>query len=516
MKIRAFWGAALVVACGGGLGWSEEGSMPKAEVHFTFAVPDYDSTISLGLFDEQGGLVRRLAEIKPERDFFIGLNGLVAYWDGKNDAGVEVEPGTYEVRGFAVGAFAEEADAVLGNDWWQAVGEELAPVEIADIGFGPDGVLILVGRNAGGRAVVLGLDPGASSLRWQLLLPEEKEGRWLLAQPTTEWVFLLQEGDFFLLDAASGQVIARGTVPLTQGAVLSAEIADGVLHLVSVQGTRSFDLLGMQEMEKQEETPRPPSRLRWRSPRLPDFAVDADGRGWVRGETGWTIFLPEDDARFAVVVPGREGRFWGLVRQGISGVYRVGQFDLEGEFLRQVDPETFGGQPRGLAVGEDEQTVYVLSTLPGPGSELLGFRQEENEEDQGWKIFFRRAIAPEQVAEAEEYRPLPLRMKLALASALGRGREATTFRLLLAKPGTVELRTPEGLLVARLLQRPQIFSSAVAVDPERPNALFFQVQQTGLTERVAVIGLERIARLSIGPITWPSEGPGTQEAPDQP
>jgi hypothetical protein len=508
----AWFAAAGVFFTSVGRAQNEE----KAEVHFTFAVPDFDSTISLGIFDQEGRLVRRLAEQVPERDFFIGLNGLVAYWNGKNDAGETVAPGTYEVRGFAVGTMSEEPDAVLGNDWWEALGAEIAPVEIEDIGIGPEESLILLGKNSEGRAVVLSLDPHAQILRWSQILPDEKTGPWILAQPTREWVLLLLEGDFLLLDAAGGTVIARGTIPVAAGETLSAEIHGEELQLVVPGGIRRFSLLGMQERDWPEESARAPSRLRWRSAALPDFAVDQDGRGWVRGETGWTIFLPEDDARFAAVVPGREGRFWALVRQGITGIFRVGQFDLQGEFLRQVDPATFAGQPRALAVAEGETTIFVLSTLPGPGSEVVGFRREEEENGSGWRIFFRRAIAPGQVDEPEQYRSLPLRMKLEVSSALGRGREQTTFRLVARKPGTIELRTPEGLLVADLLKRPQIFSASVAVNPARPNALFFQLQQIGRTERVAVVGLERIARLSIGEITWPADSPGPQEAPDQP
>jgi hypothetical protein len=91
---------------------------PKdAGVKITFLPPPMEGTLSLGIFDKKGKLVRVLAREATEKDFIIGLNGLITHWDGKDDAGNTVPPGTYDARGYSIGALEVEGVALHGNDW---------------------------------------------------------------------------------------------------------------------------------------------------------------------------------------------------------------------------------------------------------------------------------------------------------------------------------------------------------------------------------------------------------------
>src|SRR3954463_16326155 len=78
---------------------------PKGGVQIAFLPPPMDGTLSLGIFSKGGKLVRTLKrEAMPDqKEFVVGLNGLITQWDGKDDAGKPVGPGTYSVRGFCVG-----------------------------------------------------------------------------------------------------------------------------------------------------------------------------------------------------------------------------------------------------------------------------------------------------------------------------------------------------------------------------------------------------------------------------
>lgn len=88
------------------------------EVQVTFIPPPMEGTLSLGVYNAQGKLVRVLrTEGSPEKDFTPGLNGLIAKWDGKDDAGKPLPPGSYAVRGYAVGPLEVSGEAFLGNDW---------------------------------------------------------------------------------------------------------------------------------------------------------------------------------------------------------------------------------------------------------------------------------------------------------------------------------------------------------------------------------------------------------------
>ena len=92
---------------------------------FAFALPDLEGRINLGVFDSAGKLVRTLYVSAEESDFQIGLNGLIASWDGKNDLGEAVPPGRYRVRGYVVGReVAAEGLAYHFNDW---IGDDDSP-----------------------------------------------------------------------------------------------------------------------------------------------------------------------------------------------------------------------------------------------------------------------------------------------------------------------------------------------------------------------------------------------------
>jgi len=66
--------------------------------------PPLEGRISLGIYDTKGKLVRVLNRQSPLDQFKIGADSLVTQWDGKNDHGEDLPPGTYHARGYLVGA----------------------------------------------------------------------------------------------------------------------------------------------------------------------------------------------------------------------------------------------------------------------------------------------------------------------------------------------------------------------------------------------------------------------------
>ena len=78
-----------------------------------------EGTISMGIFDSTGKLVRTLhREANVDSDaFFKEINGLVTFWDGKDDSGNLMPAGKYAARGFMVGDLQIEGEAFLCNDW---------------------------------------------------------------------------------------------------------------------------------------------------------------------------------------------------------------------------------------------------------------------------------------------------------------------------------------------------------------------------------------------------------------
>ena len=115
------------------------------KVQITFLPPPLENaTYSLGIYEAKSGkLVRRLQEIAPESAFTAGLNGLITSWDGKDDAGKAVAPGSYAARGYAVGPMNVEGVAVLGNDW-AATDAAFRPIFINAIGCSEEGGDLIV------------------------------------------------------------------------------------------------------------------------------------------------------------------------------------------------------------------------------------------------------------------------------------------------------------------------------------------------------------------------------------
>ncbi len=83
---------------------------------FIFAVPA-TGRITLGVFNKNGHLVRTLHALDDEEKFQVGLNGFISRWDGLDDSGKKVAPGTYHIRGYQIGEVAVSGEAFHFNDW---------------------------------------------------------------------------------------------------------------------------------------------------------------------------------------------------------------------------------------------------------------------------------------------------------------------------------------------------------------------------------------------------------------
>src|SRR5215218_7329376 len=92
---------------------------PAAErsIRISFVPPPLDGTISLGVYDAKGKLVRVLFREADINEFTIGSDALSTTWDGKDDAGENVPAGKYSAHGFVVGDVKVEGVGFFFNDW---------------------------------------------------------------------------------------------------------------------------------------------------------------------------------------------------------------------------------------------------------------------------------------------------------------------------------------------------------------------------------------------------------------
>lgn len=90
---------------------------PARNIRISFVPPPLDGTISLGVYDAKGKLVRVLFREADINEFTIGQDALSKTWDGKDDAGENVPPGKYSAHGFVVGDVKIEGVGFFFNDW---------------------------------------------------------------------------------------------------------------------------------------------------------------------------------------------------------------------------------------------------------------------------------------------------------------------------------------------------------------------------------------------------------------
>lgn len=91
--------------------------LKKIGVKLLFIPPPMEGTFALGIYDAHGKLVRTLHHDAATAEFGVALNGLITYWDGRDESGAPLPAGAYRARGFCVGEIGVEGEAVLCNDW---------------------------------------------------------------------------------------------------------------------------------------------------------------------------------------------------------------------------------------------------------------------------------------------------------------------------------------------------------------------------------------------------------------
>lgn len=122
-----------------------------AENDIAFAIPE-EGFVTLGVFDNNGHLVRTLHVLKPEENFRKGLNGLITEWDGRDDTGKRLPSGHYHIRGYLVPTIPVEGVAYHFNDW---LAEPNAPSVswIDDFAVLDDNSLMVTGKSPAGTLV---------------------------------------------------------------------------------------------------------------------------------------------------------------------------------------------------------------------------------------------------------------------------------------------------------------------------------------------------------------------------
>jgi hypothetical protein len=88
---------------------------PARSVRISFVPPPLEGTISLGIYDRTGKLVRVLHREAQLDQFQIGADALVTQWDGKSNDGQDAPAAKYRARGYLIGRLKVEDAGQIGE-----------------------------------------------------------------------------------------------------------------------------------------------------------------------------------------------------------------------------------------------------------------------------------------------------------------------------------------------------------------------------------------------------------------
>ncbi|HEY2799660.1 MAG TPA: hypothetical protein VGI85_03635 [Chthoniobacterales bacterium] len=145
---------------------------PTRLVRLHFALPPLDGTISLGIYDLGGKLVRVLHREDEISEFIPGHDALETTWDGNDDAGNPLPTGRYRAHGYLVAEVKVEGVDDFFNDW---VTDETSPhlTHISRVDARGN-LLLLTATAADGKVVQLTFDPSTEKLEPTPATPTEQ------------------------------------------------------------------------------------------------------------------------------------------------------------------------------------------------------------------------------------------------------------------------------------------------------------------------------------------------------
>ncbi len=157
-----------------------------------------EGTISLGIYDDGGKLVRILHREAEVGEFVAALNGLITHWDGNDDKGIACPPGKYHARGFKVGELDIQGVDFQANDW---ITDDDSPriSRITGLAVAPSGLLFIKTQTVGR---VQALQPAVFSVAMKAAEADDEPEPQLT--PATE-------ADFPVLTGTNGTSATSGT-----------------------------------------------------------------------------------------------------------------------------------------------------------------------------------------------------------------------------------------------------------------------------------------------------------------
>jgi len=355
---------------------------PSRGVEIRFVPPGAAGTVSLGIYDASGRLVRVLCDEWTFGRFRVGLNGLSTEWDGLDSNGQPVAAGTYAARGFIVGNLQVEGEAIHFNDWIEGA-EAPRIVSVAAQQLLPGGDVLLAARLSGAQGALIRYSP-ESEARWNTMSSEARPEVAAVAPQlavSDTAAFLLLDGKLRSAGLADGAEVA---VPVETEGMVSVAARGDRLALLQADRVRFYRLPGFDSQGEAAEFPVPLNSLAL----LEQGAVASgeDGSVW-RWQAGWSRLDMPEGARVRGVSSGPGNSFW-ILEERSDGTSGVAQYNPDEGRLAEWFPGPDDGKL--IAVSGTTEKDYFLALLAGENTRRsVAIRRKEAG---GWEFVFDKKI----------------------------------------------------------------------------------------------------------------------------
>jgi len=337
-------------------------------------------TVSLGIYDRDGKLVRVLCDEWAFNRFRVGLNGLSTTWDGKDDAGQQVPEGTYTARGFVAGHIGIEGEAVHFNDWIETA-DSPRIVSVGAQQLLPGGDILLMARLAGNQGALVRYSP-ESEARWRTVVaePRPEPAREAKLAVSDTLAFALLDGKVRAANLADGIEVP---LPVATDGVKSVAARGDRLALLGADSVRFHVLPTFASQGEAKDFPVPFLSLAL----LDQGAVAAgeDGTVW-RWQAGWSKLEMPSEVKVRAVSSGRDSTFW-VLEEYADGSTGVAHYHPDEGRLAEWKADS--GTITSLA-GTTEKDYFVATLSTADGQRTVAIRRKDD--GSGWEYVFDKKI----------------------------------------------------------------------------------------------------------------------------
>lgn len=489
----------------------EESALPRP-VEIRFVPATVDGTVSLGIYNATGALVRVLCDEWTFSRFRVGLNNMSTTWDGLDDAGQPVPDGTYSARGYVVGEIAIGGEACHFNDWIEgADSPRIVSVDAQQLLT--DGDVLLAAKLAGGSGALVRYSP-ESEARWKTVVSAERAeaASQVKLAASDDMAFVLIDEKLHGVSLADG---AAAPLPPAVEGIKSVAARGDRLAILDGVAVRFYRL---PQFAPQGEAGNLPAEFV--SIALLDqgaVAAAKDGSVW-RWQAGWSQIKMPAEIKAVSVSGGQGDTFW-VLEERADGSTAVAQYSGEEGRLAEWVPRSEDGRLTAVA-GAVNRDYFTATLAQADTQRSVAIRRKADQ--LGWEFVYDKKITPSarfgwldgQLVPRSEDLPQELTVTLIENPLDPSAPRKLAVRSFGNKSGA-GLATLDGLPLLRVSEQPG-WNRVMVVLVDQPNSARFFMGDGSCVEEYSLKKLRLITSFDAGTIRMSGRREAKSPPPEEP